>query len=71
MSDRPVVGAEGTTAHLAPPDPETLAAIVAAIEVTWPRPTAAGWSDGRPAPRWRFSGRWWSKPIPARRDRPS
>ncbi len=67
----PVVRAEGTPTHLASPDAETLAAIVAAIEVAWPRPTAQEAADERPAPRWRFSGRWWSKPIPARRDRPS
>jgi hypothetical protein len=49
------------------PTDEELAAIVAAIEVTWPRPVAA-----RPAglPRWRFSGRWWTKPVPLRRVRP-
>ena len=52
------------------PDPteEEAAAIVAAVELTWPRAVAAG---PPPAPpRWRFSGRWWTKPIPARRDRP-
>ncbi len=44
------------------------AAIVAAIEVVWPRP---GEEVAQPAPpRWRFSGRWWSKPIPVRRNRP-
>jgi len=52
------------------PDPtdEEAAAIVAAIEGAWPR-------AGTPAvaavpPRWRFSGRWWTKPVPSRRDRP-
>ncbi len=71
VTDGPVVRAEGTSTRLAAPDPETLAAIIAAIEVAWPRPTAQEAADGRPAPRWRFSGRWWSKPIPARRDRPN
>lgn len=47
---------------------EEVAAIVAAIEVAWPRPVAA---DGHAvAPRWRFSGRWWTKPVPLRRNRP-
>jgi hypothetical protein len=23
-----------------------------------------------PPPRWRFAGRWWTKPIAIRRDRP-
>lgn len=50
------------------PTEEELAAIVAAVEVAWPRavaPTTRG-----ATPRWRFSGRWWSKPVPVRRDRP-
>jgi len=47
---------------------EEVAAIVAAVEATWPRPVAAGPVDQ--PPRWRFSGRWWTKPVPLRRDRP-
>jgi hypothetical protein len=46
---------------------EEVAAIVAAVEVVWPRPVAIPPSD---APRWRFSGRWWTKPVPLRRSRP-
>jgi hypothetical protein len=49
------------------PTEEELAAIVAAIEVTWPRPTAVPAAE---LPRWRFSGRWWTKPVPLRRVRP-
>jgi hypothetical protein len=49
------------------PTDEELAAIVAAIEVTWPRPVAVA---GAELPRWRFSGRWWTKPVPLRRVRP-
>lgn len=52
------------------PDPEELAAIVAAVEVataTGPAPAPVE----TPVPRWRFSGRWWSRPIPSRRDRPA
>jgi hypothetical protein len=53
-----------------PPTPtdEELAAIVAAVEVAWPRPAAVV-VDDKPS-RWRFSGRWWSRPVPTRRDRP-
>lgn len=47
---------------------EEVAAIVAAVEMAWPRPTAAAVAD--PPMRWRFSGRWWTRPIPARRARP-
>jgi hypothetical protein len=47
---------------------EEVAAIVAAIEVAWPRPAMA--EDRAAPPRWRFSGRWWTKPVPLRRNRP-
>jgi hypothetical protein len=52
------------------PDPtdEEMAAIAAAVEVAWPRAVATG--EPPTPPRWRFAGRWWSKPVPARRERP-
>jgi hypothetical protein len=51
------------------PTPEQLAAIVAAVELAWPRPVAV--TDAGPEPpRWRFSGRWWVKPVASRRERP-
>ncbi len=53
--------------HPVPTDDEA-AAIAAAVEVSWPR-AAAEPTLGEP-PRWRFAGRWWTKPIPVRRDRP-
>ena len=53
----------------AEPSPQELAAIVAAVELVWPRPVVVAALDNEP-PRWRFSGRWWVKPIPSRRDRP-
>jgi len=56
--------------HLAEPGEEELAAIVAAIEIAWPKPVAAAQTVNVQPSRWRFAGRWWSKPIPARRDRP-
>ena len=57
------------------PDPtdDEVAAIVAAHEALWPRPVVAGTADGgegASGSRWRFSGRWWSKPVAMRRDRP-
>ena len=52
----------------APTDAEA-AAIVAAIEVSWPRGAAPSAPDTEVS-RWRFSGRWWSRPLPSRRDRP-
>jgi hypothetical protein len=49
------------------PSDEEVAAIVAAVEVTWPQPVSA---PDEHLSRWRFSGRWWSKPVPLRRNRP-
>jgi hypothetical protein len=57
---------------MSPSDPgptdEELAAIVAAVVIAWPRPVVA--APAAPPPRWRFAGRWWSKPVPVRRERP-
>ena len=50
------------------PTDEEVAAIVAAIEVATPRAGAPVAHDGMP--RWRWSGRWWTRPIPQRRVRP-
>jgi len=52
------------------PEPEELAAILAAIEIAWPKPVVVAAPAAPEPPRWRFAGRWWSKPIPVRRDRP-
>jgi hypothetical protein len=47
---------------------EELAAAIAAVELAWPRAVVA--DSAAAPPRWRFAGRWWSKPVPARRERP-
>ena len=52
------------------PTDEEAVAVVAAIEALWPRPVIAADEQSRRAGPWRFSGRWWSRPIAARRDRP-
>jgi hypothetical protein len=54
------------------PSAEEAAAIVAAIEASWPQPVAAAPDDDGPrrGTAWRFSSRWWSRPVPSRRDRP-
>jgi len=49
---------------------EEAAAIAAAVEALWPRPTITTGGADRQAAVWRFSGRWWSQPIPLRRARP-
>jgi hypothetical protein len=52
------------------PTPEEVAAIMAAVEALWPRPVADAGEERAVSPVWRFSGRWWRKPVAARRDRP-
>ena len=54
----------------APTDAEAVA-IVAAVEALWPKPMVIAENENPlRTPTWRFSGNWWSKPLPARRDRP-
>lgn len=50
------------------PTEEEAAAIAAALEVLWPRATTVEATDE--VPRWRWSGRWWSRPVPLSRTRP-
>jgi hypothetical protein len=52
-----------------PTDAEVVA-IMAAVEALWPTPVSV--ADTPPSRRtnWRFSGRWWARPVPARRGRP-
>lgn len=52
------------------PSVAEVAAIVAAYEALWPKPVVAAADEAATSPVWRFSGRWWRKPIAARRDRP-
>lgn len=52
------------------PTEEELAAILAAVELLWPRPVAVEQPQRDTTPAWRFSGRWWARPVAARRDRP-
>lgn len=49
---------------------EEAVAIMAAVEALWPKPVVAADDTARRVPTWRFSARWWAKPLPARRDRP-
>jgi hypothetical protein len=52
------------------PTADEVVAIMAATEALWPRPVIAAPEEARRSTAWRFSGRWWSRPVPARRDRP-
>jgi hypothetical protein len=51
--------------------PEIMAVIAAAVDQAWPR-AVAGPPPAGPPPylAWRFSGRWWHRPLVARRARP-
>jgi hypothetical protein len=49
---------------------EEAVAIVAALEALWPKPMVPGTGADRQPGVWKFSGRWWSQPIPLRRARP-
>ena len=52
-------------------DPAILAAIVAAVEASWPRPVAPAVGSREDDPsRWRFRARWWTRPEASRRNRP-
>ena len=52
-------------------DPAVLAAIVAAVDATWPRPAdIVPTHEGVEPTRWRFSSRWWSSSVASRRLRP-
>ena len=51
------------------PTDEEAAAIVAAVQLGLPGGASADHGI-EPVSRWRFSGRWWSRPVPSRRARP-
>ena len=80
MTDEVTTGASASSSLAEPPsslslaeppapDPAVLAAITAAVQLAWPRPAPP--DEHEPIHEaWRFSGRWWNKPVPMRRDRP-
>jgi hypothetical protein len=53
------------------PSDEEVVAIMGAVEALWPRPVLlAPIEEPTRSATWRFSGRWWSLPMPVRRNRP-
>ena len=59
----------GSVAGISPePSDEEAAAIVAAGSVVFASGAAA--ADRSEPSRWRWSGRWWSRPVPQTRSRP-
>ena len=68
-TEAPVAAGVGSGPAARPPaSAAEVAAVVAALAVFTSGDDGA--SAGVVTPRWRFSGRWWSKPLPQRRDRP-
>lgn len=53
-----------------PPTDEEAAVIVAAMDALWPKPVVVTETAPNRDRSWRFSGRWWARPVPVRRDRP-
>ena len=49
---------------------EEAVAIMAAYEALWPRAVVVVEDVTERDTSWRFSGRWWAKPVPTRRARP-
>jgi hypothetical protein len=53
------------------PTEQEAVAVMAAMEALWPRPVMSVTPEQtRRAAAWRFSGRWWARPVTMRRDRP-
>ena len=70
MSDpSPTIAMAVSDVAPAPTDAEVVA-IMAGVEALWPKPLGIADTAPRRRSTWRFSGRWWARPVPARRDRP-
>ena len=60
-----------SAAQISPaPTEEEAAAIVAALHASTPQVVLVDEPEPARAGAWRFSGRWWAKPLAARRNRP-
>ncbi len=79
MAEAPIVAAMSETSVPAStklvdvtpaPTDEEVVAIMAGVEALWPKPAIGVAGTSARTTTWRFSGRWWSRPVPARRDRP-
>jgi hypothetical protein len=52
------------------PTDEEAVAIAASIHALWPVPVMVTDEERAREASWKFSGRWWNRPISSRRDRP-
>jgi hypothetical protein len=60
-----------TTLSILPvPTDEEAVVIAAAVHAMWPVPVVASDEERTRDTSWKFSGRWWNRPLPSRRDRP-
>lgn len=59
-----------SAANAAKPSDEEAVAIAAAVQALWPVPVIAVDEQHERDTTWKFSGRWWSRPVPSRRNRP-
>jgi hypothetical protein len=50
---------------------EVMAVIVAAADAVWPRPVVVTRRRDEKSSSWRFSGRSWTAPVAANRNRPT
>ena len=57
--------------HISPaPTDEEAVAITAAVHAMWPVPMVVPPEERARETAWKFSGRWWNRPLPSRRERP-
>jgi hypothetical protein len=70
VSERIAPGAPVVVSVRPEPEPPVLAAIIVAVEQSWPRPPAGDDDVQTRHPAWRFSGRWWNQPVAMSRRRP-
>jgi hypothetical protein len=60
-----------SSAHISPtPTDEEAVAIAAAVHAMWPVLVVVSAEERARDTAWKFSGRWWNRPLPSRRDRP-
>ncbi|MCU1395722.1 MAG: hypothetical protein JWM34_4150 [Ilumatobacteraceae bacterium] len=52
------------------PSDEEAVAIAASVSAMWPVPVVVEDEVAARNTAWKFSGRWWNRPISSRRDRP-
>ncbi len=71
MAEAPIVHSMSGLTDVSPmPNDDEVVAIMAAVEALWPKPVVALDATPQRSTAWRFSGRWWSRPVASRRDRP-